>query len=243
MKKLYMLLIMLLPAFAAFAQVCVPDPTLNKPGIKPTVLPNGQVGVAYSQVISLLVPLDTFVFYNGNKVDVRVDSSTVIYLSSFPPGFSYQTDKPSKTWNGGQKGCARLFGLPTAANRNSYKIWVKTHTFFKIVGLSGSFDQVDSSAIDFVIDWKTGINETGKASPLKMYPNPVSNLLTVEVENYSEATTYKIVDIMGKEFTPEPIYSPNTGEVKFNLSLLPAGIYIIKSASEGRVAQSRFIKE
>ncbi len=244
MKKLYIIIALLFPVLSVFAQPCTPDSTLTTPGIKPYKIPNGVLGVAYSQVISLMVPLDTTVVWSGTAVNIKVDSATVIYLSDFPSGFAYDCDKLSRTWNGGQKGCARLFGMPDTNNLGDYKIWVKTRTFFKIVGLSGNFDQIDSSAIDFTIQqWPIGLRESLKFKSLKMSPNPVTNLLSVEMDQYSSNAHFIISNILGQQFTIVPVFEPNTGDVKFDVSALPAGVYIIKSEIGNQIAQSRFIKE
>ncbi len=242
MKKLYILIVLLTASLHGFSQ-CVPDPTLTKPGIRPEKMPNGIVDSPYSQVITLLVPLDTSVIYNGTPVNVKVDSATVIYLSDFPEGFAYDCNKPTRTWKGGELGCARLFGLPTNANRGHYTIWVKTRTYFKIVGLTGQFDRIDSSEVDFTIDWASGIADVNRTNVLKMHPNPVVNVLSIEVDNYNTPATYKILNMLGQSFNIEPQYSPNTGEVKFDLGSLPSGVYFIKSESAGITGQSRFVKE
>lgn len=244
MKKIYIIIALLLPAISVLAQPCTPDSTLTTPGIKPSKIPNGVLGIPYSQVISLMVPLDTTVVWSGTAVNIKVDSATVIYLSDFPSGFAYDCDKLSRTWNGGQKGCARLFGLPDTNNLGVYKIWVKTRTYFKIVGISGNFDQIDSSAIDYTIQqWPLGLRESLKYHTLKMSPNPVTNLLSAEMEPYDASTMFKIFNLLGQQFTIEPLYEPNTGQVKFDVSALPAGVYIIKSEIGDKIAQSRFIKE
>ncbi|MDP1726506.1 MAG: T9SS type A sorting domain-containing protein [Bacteroidota bacterium] len=244
MKKLYIIIALLLPVLSAWAQPCTPDPTLTTPGIKPSKIPNGVLGISYSQVISLMVPLDTTVVWNSTAVNIKVDSATVIYLSDFPYGFTYECDKISRTWNGGQKGCARLFGMPDTNNLGDYKIWVKTRTYFKIVGITGNFDQIDSSAIDFTIQqWPLGLRESLKFQQLKMSPNPVINVISVEMDQYNSKAHFIISNILGQQFTIVPVFEPNTSEIKFDVSALPSGVYIIKSEIGNQIAQSRFVKE
>ena len=111
MKKLILILSIIGAAHFAIAQ-CTPDPTLTYPGIKPAKLPDGIVGTAYSETVSLMVPLDTNLVYNGTPVTVRVDSARVIYISMLPHNFTYVTDKPTQTGGGGKKGCGVICGMP-----------------------------------------------------------------------------------------------------------------------------------
>ncbi|OYU94155.1 MAG: hypothetical protein CFE21_17145 [Bacteroidetes bacterium B1(2017)] len=242
MKKIYLLLFALASTFAAFAQ-CIPDPTLTKPGLKPSKLPNGIAGTPYSEVATLVVPKDTFVNYNGTVYNVVVDSASVVGMSDLPKGFSYQCDKPSKTWAGGQRGCARLYGNPTLDDTGDYVIYVKVRTYFKIVGLPNQLDQLDSSTIDFKIVKPTGMQELVQAVGLKAYPNPAGNLLTVEIKKYSATATYQIYNVTGQVYDIPAQMSPNTGEVKFDVSSLKPGVYFVKGVNEGLSYQAKFVKE
>ena len=243
MKKLTIIGALILASITTFAQPCAPDLTLTKPGIKPADLPNGYVGQPYSEVISLMVPLDTIAKFNGTDYAIRVDSATVIYMSEFPATFGYECDKVSRTWNGGQRGCARFYGNPTVSLIGTYKIWVKTRTFFKIIGITSNFDQIDSSYVTFNILMPNSVKESMKARSLKIFPNPASNFLSVYPETYNASAIYTIYNILGQNFDTEKTFSPNTGEVKINISQFNPGVYFIKCESMGKTAVSRFVKD
>jgi len=74
MKKIYLSLVALSLSMAALAQ-CTPDPSVTKPGISPAKLPDGIVGEPYSQVVTLLVPLDSTILYQGTPYNIRIDSA------------------------------------------------------------------------------------------------------------------------------------------------------------------------
>jgi hypothetical protein len=84
MLKRITLFIALFASFQFAQAQCTPDPALTYPGISPNKLPNGIVGEAYSQVISLMVPLDTSVSLSGTVYNVRVDSASVISIENVP---------------------------------------------------------------------------------------------------------------------------------------------------------------
>ncbi|MCF8255894.1 MAG: T9SS type A sorting domain-containing protein [Bacteroidia bacterium] len=242
MKKIYLALSFLAASFASMAQ-CTPDPSINKPGIMPTRLPDGIVGSPYSEVVSLMVPLDTTFKYQGTDYDVTVDSATVIYISDLPFNFSYTTDKPSRTWNGGQKGCALLEGNPKADDIGNYVVYVKVRTFFKIKGLPTQFDQIDSSSIDFKIVMPNALQENAQIAGIKVYPNPAKDQLHLVLNKFSLDAKFELYDITGKVYSSNPVFDSNTGEAIFDISDLQSGVYFVKGFNQGRTYQARFIKQ
>jgi hypothetical protein len=242
MKKLILILSIIGAAHFAIAQ-CTPDPTLTYPGIKPAKLPDGIVGTAYSETVSLMVPQDTNLIYNGTPVTVRVDSARVIYISMLPHNFSYVTDKPSQTWGGGKKGCAVISGMPDVIGIGKYAITVKTQTWFKVIGLSNTFDQIDSSSIDFEIRNANSVKEIAKAKSLKVYPNPAKEELIIELNQYDAKAYFEVYNILGSKLDVSYNLNSHTGMAKLNISELPNGVYFVRGKLNGNNYQAKFIKE
>lgn len=242
MKKLYIFIALATLTFAAFAQ-CTPNANVTKPGLYPNVLADAIAGQPYSEVATLMVPRDTSITYQGNLYNIKVDSATVTSISDLPPGFSYECDNPRRTWPGGGKGCARLFGNPLAINVGKYEVLVKVRTYFKIVGLPNQLDQYDSSTVDITIVLPNGVQEQFQQIGMKAYPNPVSNLLKVSINQYNLEGNMEVIDILGKNMGLTPTYSSNTGEVSFDVSSLVPGVYLVRREIEGQVYQTKFIKE
>jgi hypothetical protein len=226
----------------SFAQLCTPDPTLTKPGLKPSKLPDGIVGTPYSQVATLVVPKDTVIVYTGNTYNVVVDSANVVGMSGLPLNFDYECNKPSKSWAGGERGCARLFGTPATSNIGTYKIYVKVRTYFKIVGLPNQLDQLDSSIIDFNIVSANAIQELNQSNGFSAYPNPCTNILTLKLNNFTSTGIYTIQNLIGESVETKPSISTNTGEITFDVSALKPGVYLIIGENEGTKFQSKFFK-
>jgi hypothetical protein len=242
MKKLSFLIAFLGLTIGVYAQ-CTPNPNVTKPGLSPSKLPDAIVGQAYSEVATLMVPKDTSITYQGNLYNVVVDSATVVSISDLPPGFAYECDNIHKTWNGGAKGCARLFGNPLAANVGKFEVMVRVRTYFKIVGLPNQLDQYDSSTIDINIVLPNAIEEQFQQVGMKAYPNPVSNLLKVSINQFNTEGSMEIVDLMGKSMDIKPSYSSQTGEASFDVSNLVPGVYIVKREAASMIYQTKFIKE
>ncbi|MCH8317954.1 MAG: hypothetical protein IIA88_05570, partial [Bacteroidetes bacterium] len=106
-KLLYTLVVLGFLAFqVANAQVCVPDPQFTQPGIYPdtvTGFADGCAGKPYEQLITNVVPADTFVDPPG--VFVIIDSVVLSSVAGLPPGFTYQCEPASCSWPGGSTGC------------------------------------------------------------------------------------------------------------------------------------------
>jgi hypothetical protein len=77
--------------------------------------------------------------------------------------------------------------------------------------------------------------ETVETGPFKTYPNPVTNSLWIECENYSGE--YKILDINAK-----CIMNGTFGCVQLDVSTLKPGIYILELNSDGTFYRHKFIK-
>jgi hypothetical protein len=243
MKKIFTVLVALAASFNLLAQPCTPDPALTYPGIMPTKLPNGMVGNPYSEVVSLMVPLDTSLVINGTPVTVRVDSARVIYISSLPKNFTYECDKPTQTWNGGAKGCAKITGTPEIGDDKKHVIWVKTQTWFKVVGLTNQFDQIDSSSIDFTVDAANSVNELKHLPKLVVYPNPVKEELTIALHQYDAAAHFEVYNLLGSKQSIQQQLNWNAGVATIATKELPSGVYFVKGFINGKEFQAKFIKE
>ena len=83
---------------SAFGQ-CTPDPQYTVAGVYPDTtqgLPNGVVGVPYSEVITVVVPADTTVeIIPGFPQTFAIDSIVVDGLTGLPPGFTYECSDPT----------------------------------------------------------------------------------------------------------------------------------------------------
>jgi hypothetical protein len=92
---------------------------------------------------------------------------------------------------------------------------------------------VDMGAYEF--GSTAGINDEVVAMTIKLYPNPVSDLLNVMVENFAFAKAY-LYNLQGQQIL-------TTTESSINVSELKTGLYLIKIQSEnGTIATERFIK-
>jgi len=72
---------------------------------------------------------------------------------------------------------------------------------------------------------------------LKVYPNPVSDILFIESENFN---TIKLYDMLGRKILAQSV----NDKTEINISHLPNGIYIVAVFSEGKLmGNSKIIKQ
>ena len=84
----------------------------------------------------------------------------------------------------------------------------------------------------------TGIDATKISEQIKVYPNPISNELIIEVEGNKEAIDFEISNSIG-----EVIFKGNViKDIKINTSSLSSGIYLIKMVNGETVVCRKIIK-
>ena len=76
------------------------------------------------------------------------------------------------------------------------------------------------------------------ASSIKIYPNPVKNILNIEAKGSIERVA--VYSILGQEVMSK---SPKSNLTTLQTSGLQKGTYIVKSTIDGKAATSKFIKE
>jgi predicted nucleotidyltransferase len=86
------------------------------------------------------------------------------------------------------------------------------------------------------------IDELYINNQLSLYPNPVTDILTILSPNLNYEAQLEIVDMLGKTVWFKTI--TNTGQTeKINVEFLDKGIYILKVSNQNRIHSSKFIKE
>lgn len=107
--------------------------------------------------------------------------------------------------------------------------------YYVIVSVNGCTSN-SSNAMAFI---PTGINPTELAKSIKIYPNPVTNELTIELEGNTTKTNFEILNSLG-----QVVYNGNIVEktVVQTASFTP-GIYIIKLESGKTFEFKKIIKK
>lgn len=234
MKKILLLFSTLVLGYMTFAQ-CTPD--TNMTGfLSPSKLPDATAGKKYDVFLSLRVPKDSTIVYNGSPVNVSVDSAHVAAIKNVPSGFSWVCNRPTCTWAGGNIGCAVLTGTPDSSHLRKYEIWVYVVTYFKIIGITNPpyFTRVDSSSIDLnIIGGANGLDDVaGKNIAFKMFPNPASKRASLLLDRtYADNAELMIFDLAGK-LVQSNTMRLSQYESELDISNLPKGMYLLNLKSE-----------
>jgi PKD repeat protein len=79
----------------------------------------------------------------------------------------------------------------------------------------------------------------------KAYPNPVENMISVELNSLkNDNCTFTIRDMMGREvFKETKMMNAGNSEWRTNVSELPSGIYFIEAKSSSQISETKFIKK
>ena len=80
---------------------------------------------------------------------------------------------------------------------------------------------------------------------VSIYPNPVENVLNIEIANNNDAkTTFKIISIVGQVFCTKPVdCNKSATHSTIDISTLPQGVYLLEVTSENGKVVSKFVKQ
>lgn len=123
----------------------------------------------------------------------------------------------------------------------SYSNWSETGKiiFLERYGLDPVFNdwQLNSTSFYYFSEFITATNEANAVEALKLFPNPVSNLLTPGA-NAPKTSSYQITDLNGRILQQEKTWNGDGIDV----SRLIPGSYVIRLMEGNRVVTGKFVK-
>jgi hypothetical protein len=243
---------------AASAQ-CTPDPNgPTTPGIYPgDSLPNGNINVAYSQEIQLVLPRDTTVDVFGTPFSASFCEFEVIF-ANLPAGLTAACDVPSCKWTIDHtagvisRGCITISGTPTDSVPNDTLVATVIITPGLIDSSRNNFCNTDSlknqagalwaiiqglltqpASIGLKIEkGNVGIADELRAEMnLSIAPNPTSGDAFVGFNmQQPREVAIDLYDMLGRKV--QEIQSNTTligsQKIRFSTSQLNPGLYFIK---------------
>lgn len=121
---------------------------------------------------------------------------------------------------------------------------VKPDTFNVIIQSSSDVLHVGSTLYidDLSLETITGIfNLSERNNEIKVYPNPVSDLVKFEMENRNDNMKLSVFDNTGREVITETF---NSNTIELSMGTLPTGVYSYRVGNAGKLLGSgSFIKE
>jgi len=117
-------------------------------------------------------------------------------------------------------------------------------TIYDALGIeTGTFEagiSPDAIAIDYRDN--TGISDLYSVNEIKIYPNPSSDVITVEVSDGLSSDNFRIVDISGREIMSGDIRL-KTSAANIDISSLQSGLYFLILSDGSSLITSQFIKK
>ena len=234
------------------AQVCTPDASVGDvPGLYPDTLANGQIGLPYNQVISVVIPEDTSLSVGGFEIALDICSFKLDSIPNLPEGMSFECDQEdclfvidhSDTTT--KRGCVLLSGTPeeVVGPDDSLQVYVSVvagsvndETFeceplgieipeeFTTILFKTQLKIIDPNA--------TSIDEAFREElQVSLYPNPATgtSTLSYQLENTANIKV-ELLDLMGR--VNQTVFEGRqaAGSVKQEIQLagLSAGWYMVR---------------
>jgi hypothetical protein len=246
MKNLYTLLAIVLFANLALtinAQICVPDPQYTIRGVYPdsaTGLAPAEINKAYSQVITVVVPVDTTVALFGT---VPIDSFVVSNISGLPLGLIYECAPSNCNFPGGSSYCAKISGTILLSSQ------IGTHTVnLTVKGYLGGVPLPLEETLDYykiVVTGPGNVTEAKKPSfeLREIAPNPIHSVGRITLNSIqNENLTLRVFDLLGKEVMTENIVvNQGVNSVDVNFEKLSSGLHIVTLSGEQGTDSKRLV--
>lgn len=230
-----------------------PDPAIGES------FNDGEVGVAYFQVIHIKVPVDAseieiegVTLPPGVAIDsIRFESVTFELAgtgyTAAQMGLEVQCNNNGDTPNpctflGGSQYCATLSGVPTTPGLFDLAINVTgfVTVFGNVTGIPVSFDQYT-----YFVDGEVNVPTT-QVYNLNLgqnFPNPASEVTRVPLSlEKAGSVNFTVVNLLGEILVREQ-YSGNAGHNEFvaDVSMLSPGIYLYSVDVDGKRITKRMI--
>tara|TARA_B100001287_G_scaffold73856_1_gene61265 strand:- start:707 stop:1474 length:768 start_codon:yes stop_codon:yes gene_type:complete len=236
------------------AQSCTPGANFadSTYGIWPdttTNFPPAGINVAYSTDLNFKVPSEVTEEITGGDemLDVFIGAPIVSFSVSdvigLPAGFNYACNNSGCEYLGGENGCANVFGTATEAGVYDVTIAVDGVVYASLFpGLPEA--ELPVPTINFegykIVVGTAGTIE-GFIEPLKVTPNPASEIITINGLSAYENSCIVIFNIEGKVIDQEN--QINSNNVDFDLKSLNKGVYFVKVLHTEGIETVKFIKE
>lgn len=231
------------------AQVCTPDSQYTEVGLYPDSLAPASIGVAYEQVVHVVIPQDTIVETAFGTLTVDLCALTLDSIPNLPDGLMYECSGGSCTWEVDHtpgainRVCVKISGTPTETVLPDDSLVVyATVTAGAFNANTNTCDPLTITLPDSLttIVYKTQLQITNSTSieaelnplQLSLFPNPSqSGLSTLTFDLPArEEVEVNIRNIQGQVVTEvlNSTLSAGSHEIALEARTLPAGMYIIE---------------
>ncbi|MGA9697271.1 MAG: YCF48-related protein, partial [Dehalococcoidales bacterium] len=137
-----------------------------------------------------------------------------------------------KTTNGGTEWTSQVSGT----SNDLYSVFFTDKNTGYAVGLNGVILKTRNGG-----SYPVGVEDlSGNKVPLKIYPTPSSNSITIETSENSIPGDLSIFDLSGQEFIKQTVTKPS---IQIDITTLPPGVYLVSLQGEKGTGVGRIIKQ
>jgi hypothetical protein len=246
-KLLYSLIIVVSALFFNFSishAQCEPDTVTCKDTLQPgefcpKTLPDGYVGQAYSEVITIITP--SHYEYLGNQVEIV--ELVVKNVWNMPPGITY--DASSDTLLPDSVYCVLMSGTPETAGVYNLGITVSALVNIPNLGEIKIDSTTDDSSVSIVIHAGSGLDDPAWNDQLVICgPNPFNNTTTIRLKSQgiddAELLVYNLLG--GIVYREQLRTSPGINHFSFDGQDLRHGTYIYHVTTKEEIYTNRLLK-
>lgn len=232
--------------FFSEAQSCTPGANFvdSTYGVWPDTVQNfppAAANVAYSTDLNFKVPatVTAELDASGNFVGSPIQSFTVTGVQGLPAGYNYACNVANCTYNGGNNGCANVYG--TTATTGTYPITIDVDATVLVTLIPGLPPTPVTQSVSFG-GYKIIVGNAGLISSsfdaISVYPNPAQDVITL--------TGVLAKDITLSNINGQVLVGLNElaqSEVTLDLSSFDRGIYFVNVLGSDGMVSKKFIKE
>jgi hypothetical protein len=237
MKKIYLLLL-LLPFYQMNAQVptCGYDHAwiaTGKHGVWPDSATNfmsGQVGVAYSQNVTVSVPYDTVTSlgtFHYSKIVLKPSVSPVVNYG-LPPGLSLTGTPSNFQFPGNDTSCMVIYGTPTTVG--SYSLTFVLDVYLTEFGNTFPYTTQTLKYYKIDIAAAAGVATNGSYNfqVMQNAPNPVIDNASIKFTSAAEGKAkFAVFNLTGQKIIEKEINaSRGNNNFDFDATQLESGVYL-----------------
>jgi len=227
---------------------CTPDMSCTEDiaghgKVCPDSLPDGYVGIAYNQTMTVIGPAEGE--FQGNTV--TIDHIHLNGVSGLPTGLTYTPGSGGTDYYPGQYYCILIDGTPT--DTGYYPLEIRVEVFIdggQYIGIIDAGEQVDDTSYSITVRNATAtIVENNQTFVLMgAGPNPFHGQTNIKYYSPNEERVGLIVyDLLGNKIYSEQMMSrKGINKFRFTGDKLSKGIYCYSVSAHNKTYTKRMIK-
>jgi len=219
---------------------CIPAGTTY--GICPdstTGMATGTVGVAYTQVMSMMVPPDGSDFGQPLAVIVSIDIDSVTGLA---PGLSYNCTPTGCSFPGNSNGCILITGIPTMVWNQQVTVYATA--FATVFSIPASLPQTNTQYRSIVVaPASVETLDLTKFDVDQNSPNPFSESSEIRFSTVTNSSVeFKVFNMLGAViFDSNYKTSKGVNTIKIDANSFAPGVYIYSITNGDKTITKRMV--